>query len=90
MVSGVFTGPDPVADFVAGGSAKAIVLNARGVKAGVKVGQSGGVKVGQWFGVRLWGISGAKGLWSGAEEALRPRVAAGGVWSRSRVYGGFA
>jgi hypothetical protein len=60
------------------------------VKAGVKVGQCGGVKVGQWFGVRLWGISGAKGLWSGAEEALRPRVAAGGVLSRSRVYGGFA
>jgi uncharacterized membrane protein len=49
------------------------------VKAGVKVGQSGGVKVGQRFGVRLWGVSGAKGLWSGAEEALRPRVAAGGV-----------
>ena len=29
-VSGVFTGPDPVGDFIAGGSVKAIVLNARG------------------------------------------------------------
>lgn len=30
LVSGVFTGPDPIADFVAAGSVKAIVLNARG------------------------------------------------------------
>jgi hypothetical protein len=50
------------------------------VKGGVKQGHCGGAKVGQWLDVRFLGVSGEKGLWSVAEEALLSRGALGGVY----------
>jgi hypothetical protein len=46
-------------------------MSANVVKGGVKLGQCGGAKVGQLMGEKVLRYSGAKGLWSVAEEALR-------------------